>query len=141
LRSARWRAAGQLLRNSRISFTASDAARLRAGEVDSRLLATLAALSSQYAFGITAFGDAAPDAPPLYRQATITMDDGGNSAAELAAALTMVNEQASPYLPAHCAIIRLGGGRGALRIEFAAPGALGLLTTVLTADIQGAQGP
>jgi hypothetical protein len=136
--AARKSAAGQLLRNPRIRFTASDAARLRAGEVDSRLLATLAALSSQYSFGVTAFGDAAPGAQPLYRQATITMDGRGNSPARLAAALTMVNAQAGPYLPAHSAIIRLGGGRDVLRIEFAAPGALGLLTTVLTADIQGA---
>jgi hypothetical protein len=135
---ARKSAAGQLLRNPRIRCTASDAARLRAGEVDSRLLATLAALSSQYAFGVTAFGDAAPGAQPLYRQATITMDGRGNRAAELAAALTMVNAQAGPYSPAHSAIIRLGIGPGALRIAFAAPSALGLLTTVLTADTRGA---
>ena len=46
--AARMSAGSQLLRNNRIHFTAQDAAQLRAGQVDTRLLATLAALSSQY---------------------------------------------------------------------------------------------
>ena len=45
---------------------------LRAGEVDARVLATLAALSSQHSFTVTAFGDAAPGAATLYREVTIT---------------------------------------------------------------------
>src|SRR5580704_1765070 len=70
--AARTSAGSQLLRNNRIHFTAQDAARLRAGQVDARLLATLAALSSQYSFTVTAFGNAAPGVTALYREATIT---------------------------------------------------------------------
>ena len=63
--AARGAAGSQLLRNSHIRFTGPGAAQLRAGEVDTRLLATLAALASQYSFRVTAFGDAAPGAPAL----------------------------------------------------------------------------
>jgi hypothetical protein len=134
--SARKSAGAQLLRNPRIRFSAEDAALLRAGEVDSRLLATLAALSSQYAFRVTAFGDSSPGAPVLFREVTVVSDGRGNGAAMLAAALAMVNAQESPYLPAYAATVRLGTGQAVLRIEFASPSPLGLLTTVLTDDVQ-----
>ena len=49
--AARRAAGSQLLRNSRIRFTGPGAAQLRAGDVDTRLLATLAALASQYRSG------------------------------------------------------------------------------------------
>jgi len=58
--AARKSAGSQLLRNWHLQFTAREAAQLRAGEVDSRLLATLAALASQYSFRVTTFGDAPP---------------------------------------------------------------------------------
>jgi hypothetical protein len=131
---ARQSAGSQLLRNPRIRFRAADAARLAAGEVDSRLLATLAALSSQFTLRVTAFSDSSPGAPLLFREVTVASD--GNGAARLAAALAMVNAQETPYLPAHCAIVHLGAGPPVLLIEFASPSPLGLLTTVLTADVQ-----
>jgi hypothetical protein len=132
---ARKSAGSQLLRNPRIRFSAVDATRLTAGEVDSRLLATLAALSSQFTFRVMAFGDSSPGAPLLFREVTVAGDGKGNSAARLATALAMVNEQEGPYLPAHSAIVRLGG-QAALLIEFASPSPLGLLTTVLTSDVR-----
>ncbi|MGH3238515.1 MAG: hypothetical protein ACRDOH_35715, partial [Streptosporangiaceae bacterium] len=60
--AARISAGSQLLRNPRIQFTAPEATQLQAGEVDSRLLATLAALASQHSFWVTAFGDTSPGA-------------------------------------------------------------------------------
>jgi hypothetical protein len=134
--SARKSAGSQLLRNPRIKFAAADAARLAAGEVDSRLLATLAALSSQFAFRVTAFSDASPGAPLLFREVTVSGGGDGKGAAALAAALAMVNAQEAPYLPAQAAIVRLGTGQPALLIEFASPSPLGLLSTVLTAEVQ-----
>ena len=104
--------------------------------MDSRLLATLAALSSQFTLRVVAFGDSSPGAPLLFRQVTVASDGGGNGAAGLAAALAMVNAQESPYLPAHAAIVHHGAGQAVLLIEFAAPSPLGLLTTVLTADVR-----
>jgi hypothetical protein len=128
--AARKAAGSQLLRNRRLTFTARDAGRLRAGEVDSRLLATLAALAFQDTFRAAAFGDASPGAQVLFRDVTITRG-GGNGTAGLAAALAIVRAQAPPYLPAHAAIVHLATGHNALSIEFAAPSPLGLLTAVL----------
>jgi len=119
--TARTSAGSQLLRNKRIHFTAADAAQLRAGQVDARLLATLAALSSQYPFSVTAFGDASPVVAALYREATITA-----AGKKLTAALALLQAQVPPFLPAQAQIVN-----AALNIEYAAPSPLGLLTAVL----------
>jgi hypothetical protein len=120
--AARTSAGAQLLRNNRIHFTAQDAAQLRAGEVDARLLATLAALSSQYSFSVTAFGDASPGVAVLYREVTIS-----GAGKNLTSALALVKAQVPPYQPAQVALVPPAG----LNIEFAAPSPLGLLTAVL----------
>ena len=119
--SARMSAGSQLLRNNRIHFTAADAAQLRAGQVDARLLATLAALSSQHAFSVTAFGDASPGVAALYRGATIAA-----AGPDLTAALALLRAQVPPFLPAQAGIVN-----AALSIQYAAPSPLGLLTAVL----------
>jgi len=131
--AARRAAGSQLLRNWRLTFTARDAAQLRAGEVDTRLLATLAALASQRTFRVAAFGDASPGAQLLFREITIT-SGGGNGAADLAAALAIARAQAPPYLPAHVTIVHPAIGQNALSMEFDAPSPLGLLTAVLVVD-------
>ena len=123
--AARKAAGSQLLRNPHVRLTGPGAAQLRAGEVDTRLLATLAALASRYSFRVTGFGDAAPGAPVLFRQVAITGIGRG-----LPAALAMIRAQNPPYLPAHAAVT----GRTGLSIEFAAPSPLGLLSPVLDAD-------
>jgi hypothetical protein len=139
--AARKSAGAQLLKNSRIQFTAQDAAQLRAGAVDSRLLATLAALASQYAFRVTAFGDTSPGVQVLFRDVTITPEGTRDATAELAAVMALVNEQHPPYLPDDVTIIRTPAGQAALRIEFPSPSPLGLLTAVLVADSQPAAHP
>jgi hypothetical protein len=126
----------QLLKNSRLRFSAADAAHLAAGVVDARLLATLAALSSQFKLRVTAFGDSAPGAPPHFREVTVASAGGGNGAATLAAALALVNQQGAPYRPARASVTRTADGQALLNIEFAAPNPLGLLTAVLTAQVQ-----
>jgi hypothetical protein len=125
--AARASAGAQLLKNKRIHFTAQDAARLRAGAVDARLLATLAALASQYSFRVAAFGDASPGVAAVYRGASIT-----GPSKSLTAALALVKAQVPPYLPVQAAI----APAGALNIEFAAPSPLGLLTAVLDVAIR-----
>ena len=133
--ASRRQAGSQLLKNWRIQFTAQDAARLRAGEVDTRLLATLAALAAQHSFRVTAFGDTSPGAAALFREVTLT-SGGADGSASLAKALGIVRAQAPPYLPAHAAIATGPTGQDALSIEFAAPSPLGLLTAVLLSDPQ-----
>ena len=123
--AARTAAGAQLLQNPHIRFTGPGVAQLRAGEVDTRLLATLAVLASQYSFGVTGFGDAAPGAPVLFRQVSIAGIGRGRLAA-----LAMVRAQNPPYLPAHAGV----AGQTGLSIEFAAPSPLGLLSPVLDAD-------
>jgi hypothetical protein len=122
--AARRSAGSQLLRNSHIRFTGLGAARLRAGEVDTRLLATLAVLASRYSFRVTALGDAAPGAPVLFREVVITGIGRGQSGA-----LAMVRAQNPPYVPAHAVAV----GQAGLSIEFALPSPLGLLSPVLDA--------
>jgi len=85
----------------------------------------LAALASQFSFRVTAFGDAAPGAPVLFREVDIT-----GIARGMPAALAMVRAQNPPYLPAHAAVV----GQAGLSIEFAAPRPLGLLSPVVDAD-------
>ena len=131
--AARKSAGAQLLRNRHLLFTPPGAAQLLAGQVDSRLLATLAAVSSQYQFRVIAFSDAAPGARVPFRQMTVS----GDRTTDLAAALAMMRAQNPPYLPAHAAIVRLDTGQTALSTEFAAPSPLGLLTAVLTAQREG----
>jgi hypothetical protein len=130
--ASRRSAGSQLLRNGRIQFTAQDTAQLRAGEVDTRLLATLAALAAQHSLRVTAFGDTSPGAQVLFREVTLTSGDG-NGSASLAKALAIVRAQAPPYLPAHAGIAKWATGEDALSIEFGAPSPLGLLTAVLLA--------
>lgn len=131
---ARESAGAQLLRNPRVRFSAADASPLATGAVDSRLLATLAALSSQFKLRVMTFGDSSPGVPLFYREVAVASDGGGNAAAVLAAARAMVNAQQRPYLPALSAIVHPRAGQSVLLIGFASPSPLGLLTTVLTAD-------
>ena len=139
--AARESAGSQLLRDSRIQFTAQASAELRAGEVDSRLLVTLAGLSSQYSFRVAAFSDASPGVQAPFREVTITSGGGGRGASQLAAALALVKSQDPPYMPDHATIARLASAPTALYIEFAAPSPLGLLTPVLLVHPQREAAP
>jgi hypothetical protein len=122
--AARRSAGSQLLRNPRIRFTGTGAAELRAGQVDTRLLATLAVLASQYSFQVSALGDTSPGAPVLFREVVITGIGHDRSGA-----LAMVHGQDPPYVPAHVAAV----GQTGLSIEFDLPSPLGLLSPVLGA--------
>jgi len=119
-RRARRLAAAQLLRNRRVSLTASARAELAAGRVDSRLLLTLATLAATEPLDIIGFSGAGPGASPdlplraaEFRPAPGTADR----------ALAFVRAQRPPYLAAQAAL----APGGALIIEFAAPSPLGLL--------------
>jgi hypothetical protein len=136
-RAARLSAGSELLQNRRITFTRQAAAQLRAGDVDSRLLVTLAAMSARSSFRVAGFGDTSPGARVLFRAVAIT---GGGRAgpAGLAIARATVSAQGPPYQPARVSVTQPSAGPATLRIEFAAPAPLGLLTPVLTVDPQPA---
>ena len=137
--AARRSAGAQLLHSRRLEVGAQGAGQLqeeqlRAGQVDSRLLVMLALLASQRSWRVIAFGDASPGAPfaeAPFRQVIITGTGGmtGRDGADgLAAALALVRAQRGLYQPAQVATVRLADGQPGLRIDFAAPSPLGLLT-------------
>jgi hypothetical protein len=117
----------QLLHSKSIQAGAAASAQLQAGLVDSRVLIMLAMLASQHPWKVVAFGGSSPGVPltdaPL-RQVVISGPDDQ----AVAAALALVRAQQAPYAPAQASVIRLAGGQPGLRIDFAAPAPLGLLT-------------
>jgi hypothetical protein len=129
--TARRKAGGQLLGNPHVQVSAAARRELQAGQVDSRLLATLAtlaALAGQEPVQVAAFGDSGPGASagvPL-RSAVITVA-GRDDPDAVADMLTFVRAQRPPYLPARSLIEPGPAGGSALSIQFAAPSPLGLL--------------
>ena len=123
--TARKAAGAQLLHNRRFHATAAAARQITAGQVDTRLLVTLAWLVSQRAVSVGSFGATGPGAPVQLRQVTITGADGQDAA--LTADLDQVRSQRTPYLPDSATIVH-PGGPGVLRIEFGAPSVQGLLS-------------
>ena len=89
--AARKKAGPQLLLNSRISAPATARRQLTAGQVDSRLLLTLAELAAQQPVSIVTFGDLAPGASPgiPFRCAYLAEASGGASAGPAAQARRM----------------------------------------------------
>ena len=124
-------AGAQLMHSGRIEVSAQGAGQLKAGEVDSRLLVMLAVLASQHSWRVITFGDASPGVPSTeapYREVVMAGANSRSGAAGLAAALAVVRAQQVPYQPAQVTTVRLAGGQTGLRIDFAAPSPLGLLT-------------
>jgi hypothetical protein len=128
--AARRKAAAQLVTSPRIH--AADAARqeLLTGQVDSRLLITLAGLSVSYPVNVVAFGDSAPGASagaPLREVEISVAGPPGSRSGELQRIRSMVLAQHGVFLPAHVSLVRLARGKAAMRIEFGVPSPLGLL--------------
>lgn len=112
----RVRAGGQLLANSRLRLSALARRQVADGDVDARLLITLAALLQRQPVTVSAFGDSGPGADgevPL-RSATIVGADQETSAFFAA--------QPSPFRPR-----RLIATRGELVVQFDVATSFGLL--------------
>ncbi len=122
----------QLLQNTQ--FHASGPARraLAAGQVDSRLLTTFAALAHMFRVQVVDFGSPAPggSASMPLRVADIAPAGPGirHRPHTLALLVRFLQNQWGPYQPSSITIIRLASGRAALRVEYGAPSPLGLLT-------------
>jgi hypothetical protein len=129
-RTARIAAGGQLIGNHRIAMTAAAQAELRAGQVDPRLLAMLAALAAQQPLRIIAFGDPAPGAGPAVPLRSVELapakagaNAGTNAATRLRTMLSFLQAQQQPYLPTTALV-----HQSTLNVEYAAPSPLGLLS-------------
>ena len=127
------KAAGrQLSDNKQIVISAVARRQLLAGQVDSRLLTTLAALATIHPFSVVAFGDPGPGAAPgvplrSVQLATTSKTASAGHPLTMGGMLARVNQQEPPYRPARAGRIRLHDGKTVIRIEFAAPSPLGLL--------------
>jgi hypothetical protein len=119
----------QLLRNSRIGAAPVAKLQLASGQVDSRLLITLATLSGQGPVSVAAFGDSGPGAgagAPL-REAELVAPANAKSG-YLQSMISLLRAQQQPYLANSVTLVTLANGQQAVRIEFAAPSPLGLLS-------------
>jgi len=127
--AARRKAAAQLVTSPRI-HVAGARQELLSGQVDSRLLITLAGLSVSYPVNVAAFGDSAPGASagvPLREMEISAAGSPASRSTELQRVRSMVVAQHGVFLPAHVSLVRLAGGQAALRIQFGVPSPLGLL--------------
>jgi hypothetical protein len=125
---ARRDAGRQLLGNPHLRVSAAARAELRAGQVDPRLLTTLAVLAATGSVQVTAFGDSGPGAGegvPL-RSAEITGPSRADPA-RLRDMIAFVRAQRPPYLPSRSLITPGAAGSPVLTIQFAAPSPAGLL--------------
>ncbi len=116
-----------LLGNPRVSVIA-DAARtaLIAGDVDPRVLMTLAALAADQPVRVTAFADPSPGASSavsLRGAEIVPLHAGKQTEAMLRSMLSFVDGQRPPFLPLRASLVR----PAALSVEYAAPSPLGLL--------------
>jgi hypothetical protein len=119
----------QLLRNSRVSAAPAARQQLAAGQVDSRLLSTIATLAGQGPVSILAFGDSGHGASPgvPLRLAELTSPPGAKSG-YLQSVVALLRAQQEPYLANSVTLARLANGQEVVRVEFAAPSPLGLLS-------------
>jgi hypothetical protein len=124
--AARVTAGTQLLRNRSITVSAAAREALQNGEVDPRLLVTLAALAAEQSVHIVSFSDPSPGTSPLnvpYRGVTLAPASSKTKLqADLGSMSAFLNAQQSSFRPA--LVTNLGT---ALSVEYGAPSPLGLL--------------
>ena len=141
--AARRDAGRQLLGNPHLRVSAAARAALRAGQVDPRLLTTLATLAATTLattgpVEVSAFGDSGPGASPgmPLRSAQLTVPSRADLG-RLRGVVAFVRAQRPPYLPAQALITTGAGGSPALSIGFSAPSPAGLLQAWLTGTTAG----
>ena len=121
-----------LLQNPRITVSAAARPQLAEGQVDSRIMLTVAILASKWPISIVAFGDIAPGASPGIPFRSVDVAPAPGTAGPQAAALLQqmaayLGTSPGSYPATHVSIVTLAGGREILRVEFAAPSPPGLL--------------
>ena len=117
-----------------VTAATADRRQLRGGQVDSRLLLTLAELASQWPISIVAFGDRGPGASPgvPLRSADLVVTGGKAGLAPAGQVRLMsvfVHQLGEFFAGARIRTVRLANGRDVVRIEFTAPSRFGLLGT------------
>ncbi len=125
---ARQVAGDQLVGDLRIGLTPAARAQLAAGQVDARLLLTLATLAASQPASqpvrVRAFTDDGRGASAGMPLRAVQLMAGHAAARNM---LAFLRAQRPPYLPAQAAIVPGSGGESLLTVQFGAPGPLGLL--------------
>jgi len=117
-----------LLENPRVTAPSAAARRqLQDGQVDSRLLLTLAQLASQWPLSIRAFDDRAPGASPGVPLRSADLAVTGDAAGQARQMSAFVHQLQGFFASARIRAVRLANGQDVVQIEFAAPSPLGVL--------------
>ena len=126
-RLARVKAGRELLGNAHLAVSSAAKAALRSGDVDPRLLITLAALAAQQPLRVLAFDDPSPGVPAApFRGAELApVHTGAQAKTILQAMLSFVEAQRPPFVPLRASIDR----DAQVSFEYAAPSPLGELNT------------
>jgi hypothetical protein len=125
-------AGAELLHNHHVHVAGAARSALTGGQVDSRLLATLATLAALHPLDIISFDSSGPGASagvPLRSAEIAAAAPPGRHLASVASLLAFFRAQRPPYLPASLDTVRITPGRTGLRIEYQVPCPLGLLGT------------
>ncbi|WP_381795723.1 hypothetical protein [Streptomyces niveus] len=123
-------AGAALLANESLTFSGPARALLRAGLVDMRVCALLAALGGEHTLGISSFGDAAPGAADAVARAGLEIEtvDSVGAAGDAGPATdlrALIAAQRPPYLPLDTVVRPSEGGRSAvLTVRYSQPAAL-----------------
>ncbi len=120
---ARMTAGRELLRNKNLHVSTAGADQLAAGEVDSRLLMTLAALTSRQVVDVSGFGDAGPDAAKSVPLRAMSIRSPGTR--YLRSMLSFLRGQRAPLLA--LTTVSRSGRSTTLIVTFTAPSPTGLL--------------
>jgi hypothetical protein len=129
---ARRVAGAQLLHNHDVHVAGTARPALTGGQVDSRLLATLAALAALHPLDILGFGGSDPGASagvPLRSAEIAAAAPLGRHRASVAILLAFFRAQRPPYLPTSLETVRITPRRTGLKIGYQVPCPLGLLGT------------
>ena len=121
-----------LLHGGRLTATPAAATELAAGQVDSRILLALQALSDHEPIHVLAFNDSGPGASPgiPFRVVDLAATDPAGGVSGSYVQTLRQTLQAHANFPAWTSVHphTMPDGQRAVQIEYAAPGALGLLT-------------
>jgi hypothetical protein len=121
------------LLNPRITISAAAGRQLAAGQVDSRLVLTIANLAAVWPIYIITFGDRAPGASPgiplRCAELAVTGRAGAHLADQARLMSSYVHRLEEFYVGARIRAVRLAGGRNAVQVGFTAPSPLGWLST------------
>jgi hypothetical protein len=117
-----------LLQNPRVTAPSAARRQLQEGQVDPRLLLTLAQLASQWRLPIVAFGDRAPGASPGVPLRSADLAVAGDAVGQAQQMSTYAHQLQDYFASAHIRAVRLANGQDVVRVQFAAPSPLGVLS-------------